>query len=250
MGGCEEGEGKGTKMYGVVGITDGPGCVSTLMLVDVVVAGAENGVLEEVSDDEDEGEVKAEVITQLVPSFGFTKSLYQFGNTLPFFSGGKGRFIFGHWPQPNSSSNCCHVSNPNLITGLGLDLRMRRRSVLYDQSFCGSRLSINKHHDVRIAQAHDVTYTMKVRISASTHAAHRASVLFIVFLMADPRRASNLSATLSATWSPPPSARNPTPPPLARISCTARHPDPVFLVHCSSDSCQRVNLRAAPRARS
>ena len=58
MGGCEEGEGKGTKMYGVVGMTDGPGCVSTLMLVDVVVAGAEDGVLEEVSDDEDEGEVK------------------------------------------------------------------------------------------------------------------------------------------------------------------------------------------------
>ena len=57
MGGCEEGEGKGTKMYGVVGMTDGPGCVSTLILVDVVVAGAEDGVLEEVSDDEDGGEV-------------------------------------------------------------------------------------------------------------------------------------------------------------------------------------------------
>jgi len=57
MGGCEEGEGKGTKMYGVVGMTDGPGCVSTLILVDVVVAGAEDGVLEEVSDGEDEGEV-------------------------------------------------------------------------------------------------------------------------------------------------------------------------------------------------
>jgi len=38
-------------------MTDGPGCVSTLILVDVVVAGAEDGVLEEVSDDEDEGEV-------------------------------------------------------------------------------------------------------------------------------------------------------------------------------------------------
>jgi hypothetical protein len=58
MGGCEEGEGKGTKMYGVVGMTDGPGCVSTLMPVDVVVADAEVGVLEEVSDDEDEGEVE------------------------------------------------------------------------------------------------------------------------------------------------------------------------------------------------
>jgi len=57
MGGCEEGEGKGTKMYGVVGMTDGPGCVSTLMVVDVVVAGAENGVLEDVNDGEDEGEV-------------------------------------------------------------------------------------------------------------------------------------------------------------------------------------------------
>lgn len=57
MGGCEEGEGKGTKLYGVVGMTDGPGCVSTLILVDVVVAGAEDGVLEEVSEDEDEGEV-------------------------------------------------------------------------------------------------------------------------------------------------------------------------------------------------
>jgi len=58
MGGCEEGEGKGTKLYGVVGITDGPGCVSTLILIDdVVVAGAEDRVLEEVSDDDDEGEV-------------------------------------------------------------------------------------------------------------------------------------------------------------------------------------------------
>jgi len=44
-------------MYGVVGMTDGPGCVSTLILVDVVVAGAENGVLDEVRDGEDEGEV-------------------------------------------------------------------------------------------------------------------------------------------------------------------------------------------------
>ena len=55
MGGCEEGEGKGTKLYGVVGMTDSPGCVSTLILVDVVVAGAEDGALE-VSDDEDKGE--------------------------------------------------------------------------------------------------------------------------------------------------------------------------------------------------
>ena len=58
MGGCEEGKGKGTKMYAVVGMTDGAGCVNTLMLVDVVVAGAEDGVLEEVSDDEDGGVVK------------------------------------------------------------------------------------------------------------------------------------------------------------------------------------------------
>ena len=54
MGGCEDGEGKGKKGYGVVGMTDGPGCVSTLMLVVVVVSGAEE-VLDEVS--EEEGEV-------------------------------------------------------------------------------------------------------------------------------------------------------------------------------------------------
>ena len=64
MGGCEEGEGKGTKVYGVVGMTDGPDCVSTLIVVEVevVVAGTEDGVLDEARDDgddndEEEGEV-------------------------------------------------------------------------------------------------------------------------------------------------------------------------------------------------
>lgn len=47
MGGSDEGEGKGTKAYGVVAMVDGPGSVSTLMLVDVdVVAGAEDELLE------------------------------------------------------------------------------------------------------------------------------------------------------------------------------------------------------------
>jgi len=53
MGGCEDGEGKGKKGYGVVGMTDGPGCVSTLMLVVVVVSEAEE-VGEEVGEEEDE----------------------------------------------------------------------------------------------------------------------------------------------------------------------------------------------------
>jgi hypothetical protein len=57
MGGCEEGEGKGMKMYGVVGMTDGPDCVNTLMAVDVVVAGAEDGVVEDVNDDDEEGKM-------------------------------------------------------------------------------------------------------------------------------------------------------------------------------------------------
>ena len=55
MGGCEDGEGKGAKRYGVVGMTDGPGCVSTLMLVVVVVTDGEDGLLDEVR--EEEGEV-------------------------------------------------------------------------------------------------------------------------------------------------------------------------------------------------
>ena len=41
IGGSEEGEGKGMKIYGVVGMMDGPGCVSKLPLVAVVVRGAE-----------------------------------------------------------------------------------------------------------------------------------------------------------------------------------------------------------------
>ncbi len=41
MGGSGEGDGKDTKGYGVTGMTDGPGCVSTLMLVDVLVSGTE-----------------------------------------------------------------------------------------------------------------------------------------------------------------------------------------------------------------
>src|SRR5579863_6904759 len=56
MGGCEDGEGKGAKGYGVIGMTDGPGCVSTLMLVVVVVSDAEDGLLED-EVREEEGEV-------------------------------------------------------------------------------------------------------------------------------------------------------------------------------------------------
>jgi len=37
IGGPEEGEGKGMKIYGVVGMVDGPGCVSKPPLVAVVV---------------------------------------------------------------------------------------------------------------------------------------------------------------------------------------------------------------------
>jgi hypothetical protein len=47
IGGCEDGEGKGKKEYGVVGMADGPDCVSTLMLVVVVV-------LEDAGEEEDE----------------------------------------------------------------------------------------------------------------------------------------------------------------------------------------------------
>ena len=58
MGGCEDGEGKGKKGYGVVGMTDGPGCVSTLMLVPVVVSEAE-----EVGEEEgSEAEAKEEAV--------------------------------------------------------------------------------------------------------------------------------------------------------------------------------------------
>ena len=57
MGGCEEGEGKGTKVYGVVGMTDGPDCVRTLILAEVVVAGAEDGMLDEAGDDNGEEEL-------------------------------------------------------------------------------------------------------------------------------------------------------------------------------------------------
>ena len=41
MGGSEDGEGNGTKAYRVIGMTDGPGSVSTLILV---VVRTENGV--------------------------------------------------------------------------------------------------------------------------------------------------------------------------------------------------------------
>jgi hypothetical protein len=37
IGGPEEGKGKGTKLYGVVGMVDGPGCVSKPLLVTVAV---------------------------------------------------------------------------------------------------------------------------------------------------------------------------------------------------------------------
>jgi len=47
IGGSEEGEGKGTKIYGVVGMMDGPGCVSRLPLVVVVVSRAEMEALKE-----------------------------------------------------------------------------------------------------------------------------------------------------------------------------------------------------------
>jgi hypothetical protein len=57
MGGSEEGEGKGTKAYGVVGITNGPGWVSTPLLEVVVVGGAEEEELEEFGKSEDESDV-------------------------------------------------------------------------------------------------------------------------------------------------------------------------------------------------
>ena len=41
MGGSEDGDGKGAKGYGVTGMIDGPGSVSTLRLV--VVRGTEEG---------------------------------------------------------------------------------------------------------------------------------------------------------------------------------------------------------------
>jgi hypothetical protein len=41
MGGPEDGEGKGAKRYGVTGMIEGPGSVSTLILV--VVRGTEEG---------------------------------------------------------------------------------------------------------------------------------------------------------------------------------------------------------------
>lgn len=41
MGGSEDGDGKGAKVYGVTGMIDGPGSVSTLMLV--VVGSTEEG---------------------------------------------------------------------------------------------------------------------------------------------------------------------------------------------------------------
>jgi hypothetical protein len=44
MGGPEDGDGKGAKAYGVAGMTDGPGSVSTLMLV---VVGGELLLLED-----------------------------------------------------------------------------------------------------------------------------------------------------------------------------------------------------------
>ena len=47
IGGSEEGGGKGMKIYGVVGITDGPGCVSGLPLEAVVVRRAEVETLKE-----------------------------------------------------------------------------------------------------------------------------------------------------------------------------------------------------------
>jgi len=47
IGGWEEGEGKGTKIYGVVGMVDGPGCVSKPPLVAVVVSRAEVEALKE-----------------------------------------------------------------------------------------------------------------------------------------------------------------------------------------------------------
>ena len=43
IGGPEEGEGKGMKIYGVVGMVDGPGSVSKLPLVAVVVVSRAEG---------------------------------------------------------------------------------------------------------------------------------------------------------------------------------------------------------------
>ena len=157
MGGCEEGEGKGAKMYGVVGITDGPGCVSTLMLVDVVAAGAENGVLEEVSDDEDEGEVKAEVITQLVPSSALRNRYTNSAILCISFRAERGvSFLaIGHSQiRPQIVVTCQTLTQ---LRGWGWICVC---VCVEDQSFCHLpwlSLSINKHYDGRIAQAHDVT---------------------------------------------------------------------------------------------
>jgi len=52
IGGSEEGEGKGTKIYGVVGMMDGPGCVSRLSLVVVVVSRVTMEALKEVGKSE------------------------------------------------------------------------------------------------------------------------------------------------------------------------------------------------------
>jgi hypothetical protein len=65
MGGCEDGEGKGKNGYGIVGMTDGPDCVSTLMLVVVVVSGAE-----EVGEEVDEDEVRVLDWDELVWEWG------------------------------------------------------------------------------------------------------------------------------------------------------------------------------------
>jgi hypothetical protein len=55
VGGCDDGEGRGTKAYWVVGTTDSPGYVSTLMPVAVEVSGAEEGVFEVMSEGGGEG---------------------------------------------------------------------------------------------------------------------------------------------------------------------------------------------------
>ena len=47
IGGSEEGEWKGMKIYGVVGMTDGPGCVSGSLLVAVVVSRSDVDALKE-----------------------------------------------------------------------------------------------------------------------------------------------------------------------------------------------------------
>ena len=52
IGGPEEGEGKGMNIYGVVGMTDGPGCVSGPLLVAVVSRAGVDALMDETGKSE------------------------------------------------------------------------------------------------------------------------------------------------------------------------------------------------------